>query len=148
MLRIRLSRVGKKGHPSYRIVVADVAAPRDGAYLEWIGNYDPMANPPALTLKEDRAQHWLNLGASPSDAVMRILDKNGLVERTPKQRTRTRGDADAPTAPAPVAAPPPAAVSVADAPPVDEAPAEEAPADEAPDDGQEESSEAEEASEE
>ena len=51
MLRIRLSRVGKKGHPSYRIVVADVAAPRDGSYLEWIGNYDPMKDPPAVTLK-------------------------------------------------------------------------------------------------
>ena len=135
MLRIRLSRVGKKGHPSYRIVVADVDAPRDGAYLEWIGNYDPMANPPAINLKEDRAQHWLSLGASPSDAVMRILDKNGLLERTPKQRTRTRGDAATATA-APVAAaappaPPPAAAAV-DEPVVDDAPAEEAPVDEAP----------------
>ena len=78
MLRIRLSRVGKKGRPSYRIVVADVAAPRDGAYLEWIGNYDPLVDPPAITLKQDRARHWLNLGAQPSAPVQRILDKNGV----------------------------------------------------------------------
>jgi small subunit ribosomal protein S16 len=79
MLRIRLSRVGKKGHPSYRIVVADVAAPRDGSYLEWIGNYDPMKDPPAVTLKEDRAAHWLSVGAQPSDPVLRILEKSGVM---------------------------------------------------------------------
>jgi len=87
MLRIRLSRVGKKGHPSYRIVVADVAAPRDGAFLEWIGNYDPMVDPPLINIKEDRATHWLNLGAQPSDPVLRILDKNGILERSPRFRT-------------------------------------------------------------
>ena len=90
MLRIRLRRVGKKGKPSYRIVVAEASAPRDGAYLEWIGNYDPMADPPAFSLKEDRATHWLSKGAQPSDAVMRILDKNGIIQRTPVMRTRTR----------------------------------------------------------
>ena len=79
MLRIRLSRVGKKGHPSYRIVVADVAAPRDGSYLEWIGNYDPMKDPPAVTLKQDRAAHWLSVGAQPSDPVLRILEKSGVM---------------------------------------------------------------------
>ncbi|MCI0859893.1 MAG: 30S ribosomal protein S16, partial [Chloroflexi bacterium] len=63
MLRIRLRRVGKKGHPSYRIVVAESSAPRDGAYVEWIGNYDPMTNPPAVTLKADRAAEWLSKGA-------------------------------------------------------------------------------------
>ena len=81
-VRIRLARVGKKGHPSYRIVVAEVTAPRDGSYLEWIGNYDPMANPPEITLKQDRAAHWLKMGALPSDAVARILDQQGLMERT------------------------------------------------------------------
>ncbi len=78
MLRIRLTRVGKKGHPSYRIVVAEAASPRDGAYLEWIGNYDPMSDPPTITIKADRAAHWLNLGAQPSDPVQRILEKNGI----------------------------------------------------------------------
>ena len=82
MLRIRLRRVGKKGKPSYRIVVAEAAAPRDGAYLDWIGNYDPMVDPPAISLKEDRAAQWLGKGAQPSEAVKRILDKAGILERT------------------------------------------------------------------
>ena len=75
MLRIRLSRVGKKGRPSYRIVVADSTMPRDGGYLEWIGNYDPMTDPPSVTLKQDRAAHWLSCGAQPSEPVQRILDQ-------------------------------------------------------------------------
>ncbi len=79
MLRIRLARVGKKKRPAYRIVVAEAKSPRDGAYLEWIGTYDPMQNPPAITLKQDRALHWLSLGAQASDPVQRILDKNGLL---------------------------------------------------------------------
>ena len=80
MLRIRLSRVGKKGHPAYRIVVAEAKAPRDGSYLEWIGTYDPMQNPPAITLKQDRARHWLSVGAQASEPVQRILDKMGALE--------------------------------------------------------------------
>ena len=79
MLRIRLARVGKKKRPAYRIVVAEAKSPRDGAYLEWIGTYDPMQNPPAITLKQDRARHWLSLGAQASDPVQRILDKNGVL---------------------------------------------------------------------
>ena len=109
MLRIRLRRVGKKGHPSYRIVVADSRAPRDGAYVEWIGNYDPMAEPPAVTIKADRAQAWLSQGAQPSDAVARILDWNGILTRTPTQRnagSKTAEEAPAETAPAPAAAAP------------------------------------------
>ena len=112
MLRIRLRRVGKKGHPSYRIVVAESSAPRDGAYVEWIGNYDPMTNPPAVTLKADRAAEWLSKGAQPSDAVRRIFDWNGLLQRTPVERNRTRSsDAQAEEAAAPAA---PAAVAVAE----------------------------------
>ena len=74
MLRIRLRRVGKKGKPSYRIVVAEASAPRDGAYVEWIGNYDPLTDPPSYSIKTDRAEEWLRKGAQPSDAVRRILD--------------------------------------------------------------------------
>ena len=115
-VRIRLARVGKKGHPSYRIVVAEATAPRDGAYLEWIGNYDPMTNPPAIILKQDRAAHWLKMGALPSDAVARILAQQGLMERAPVFKNRDQAAA--------------AATAVADAPP-DDAPAEE-PVNEAP----------------
>ena len=81
MLRIRLRRVGKKGRPSYRIVVADSAAPRDGAYVEWIGQYDPMVDPPAVVLKADRAMEWLSKGAQPSDAVRRIFNWDGIYEK-------------------------------------------------------------------
>ena len=81
MLRIRLSRVGKKGKPAYRIVVAEAKSPRDGSYLEWIGTYDPMQNPPAITLKHDRALHWLRVGAQASDPVHRILEKNGVLSQ-------------------------------------------------------------------
>ena len=81
MLRIRLRRVGKKGHPSYRIVVADSRAPRDGAYVEWIGQYDPMTDPPSVTLKEDRAIAWLKQGAQPSDTVKRILERDGIYDK-------------------------------------------------------------------
>ena len=79
MLRIRLRRVGKKKYPSYRIVVADSKSPRDGRYVEWIGNYDPMVDPPAITLKADRALDWLRKGAQPSDAVRRILERDGVL---------------------------------------------------------------------
>ena len=104
MLRIRLRRVGKKGNPSYRIVVADSRAPRDGAYVEWIGNYDPMADPPAVTIKEDRAQAWLSQGAQPSDAVARILDWKGILTRTPIQRTTAKAKDPEVAAPAPAPA--------------------------------------------
>ena len=125
MLRIRLRRVGKKGHPSYRIVVADSRAPRDGAYVEWIGNYDPMAEPPAVTIKADRAQAWLSQGAQPSDAVARILDWNGILTRTPTQRnagSKTAEEAPAEAAPAPA----PAAAAPAVEPEAEETPAAEA----------------------
>jgi len=124
MIRIRLARVGKKGRPSYRIVVADVAAPRDGSYLEWIGNYDPMTDPPSVTLKNERASHWLSMGAVPSDAVARLMDQNGLMERshTFKTATKKSGEEESnDTAPAlaAVATPP------ADEPPTEEVGAEE-----------------------
>ena len=126
MIRIRLARVGKKGHPSYRIVVAGVNAPRDGSYLEWIGNYDPMEDPPVSTLKNERAAHWLSMGAIPSDAVARIMSANGLMERTPTQKTATTKNPDA--AAAAVAAP--AATAIAEEAPAEEAVAEEAPVEE------------------
>ena len=124
MIRIRLARVGKKGRPSYRIVVADVTAPRDGSYLEGIGNYDPMADPPAVTLKNERASHWLSMGAVPSDAVARLMDQNGLMERSHTFKTAPKKSAEEEsnnTAPAPSAVATPAA----DEPPTEEASAEE-----------------------
>ncbi len=81
MLRIRLRRVGKKKHPAYRIVVADVRAPRDGAIVEQVGHYDPLTDPPAVVLNAERVKYWLEVGARPSATVSRILEAQGVVEK-------------------------------------------------------------------
>ena len=81
MLRIRLSRVGKKGHPSYRIVVADVRAARDGAFVDYLGHYNPRTDPPTVVLNEERALKWLRQGAQPSDPVERMLRSAGTLEK-------------------------------------------------------------------
>jgi small subunit ribosomal protein S16 len=81
MVRIRLRRVGRKRQPSYRIVVADSRSPRDGAYIEIIGFYNPRTQPATMTLKEDRALYWLKNGAQPSEPVQRLLTKAGTTAR-------------------------------------------------------------------
>lgn len=81
MLKIRLSRTGKKRQPSYRVVVTDIRAKRDGRIVERIGNYNPLTDPAEFTIKEDRALHWLSVGAQPTDAVRRLLDKQGTIDR-------------------------------------------------------------------
>lgn len=81
MVRIRLRRVGAKGQPSYRIVVADQRSPRDGRFIEIIGHYNPRTDPPTVNIKEDRAMHWLGQGAQPSDAVARMLKNAGIMEK-------------------------------------------------------------------
>ncbi|MEW6502209.1 MAG: 30S ribosomal protein S16 [Thermodesulfobacteriota bacterium] len=74
-VRIRLTRLGKKKKPFYRIVVADSEAKRDGRFLEVVGTYDPNQNPAAVSLKNDRVQEWLAKGATPSDTVKSLLAK-------------------------------------------------------------------------
>jgi small subunit ribosomal protein S16 len=74
-VKIRLSRLGAKGKPYYRIVVADSACPRDGRFLEIVGNYDPNKNPAAVTLKKDRIADWLGKGATPTATVAQLLKK-------------------------------------------------------------------------
>lgn len=81
MLRIRLTRVGKKRQASYRIVVTEVTAKRDGRIVERIGYYNPLTEPMTFTLQEDRALYWLSVGAQPSDAVERLLVKQGTRAR-------------------------------------------------------------------
>ncbi len=80
MLRIRLRRVGKKKQPSYRIVVADSRAPRDGAFIETIGTYNPLTDPATITLKADKAREWIAKGAIPSDRAVKILASQGVGE--------------------------------------------------------------------
>ena len=86
MVRIRLRRVGAKGQPSYRIVVADSRSPRDGRYVEVIGFYNPLTDPPTMHVQEDRALYWLGVGAQPSESVKRILDKLGTAARYERLR--------------------------------------------------------------
>ncbi|WP_420393765.1 30S ribosomal protein S16 [Acuticoccus sp.] len=82
--RIRLARGGSKKRPYYRIVVADVRAPRDGRFIEKLGSYNPMLakdNPERVTLVEERVRHWLAEGAQPTDRVLRFLDQAGIATR-------------------------------------------------------------------
>ena len=79
MLRIRLKRIGKKKQPSYRIVVADSRSPRDGRPVQEIGHYNPMTNPPEVVIDGERAMYWVGQGAQPSEAVSRILVRQGLL---------------------------------------------------------------------
>ncbi|MFQ5696531.1 MAG: 30S ribosomal protein S16 [Terriglobia bacterium] len=78
MLRIRLTRVGKKKQPQYRIVVMERTKPRDSDYVEVVGHYDPRRQPAAITLKEDRVRYWLAQGAQPSDTVRSFLRRQKL----------------------------------------------------------------------
>jgi len=86
MLRIRLSRTGKKGQPSYRVIVADIRSKRDGRVVERIGHYNPLTDPIEYKIKENRALHWLSVGAQPSEAVNRLLQKQGTLERLNRLR--------------------------------------------------------------
>ncbi|HEX6385353.1 MAG TPA: 30S ribosomal protein S16 [Anaerolineae bacterium] len=81
MLRIRLTRTGKKKQPSYRVVVTDINAKRDGRIVERIGYYNPLKEPTEYRIEEARALYWLSVGAQPTDAVRRLLDKQGTFGR-------------------------------------------------------------------
>jgi small subunit ribosomal protein S16 len=80
-VKIRLRRVGTRHQPKYRIVVADSRSPRDGAFIETVGSYNPLTDPETVALNSERAKHWLQHGAQATEAVVRILKKNGLDER-------------------------------------------------------------------
>jgi len=77
-VKIRLTRKGTKKKPFYRIVAADTECPRDGRFLELLGTYNPMVDPAAITLKQDRVQYWLGEGAKPSTTVKSILKQQGV----------------------------------------------------------------------
>ena len=80
MLRIRLRRTGARNQPSYRIVVADSRKPRDGAFVDHLGHYNPRMDPPEVVIDEERAREWISKGAQPSEAVQRML--NNLEKET------------------------------------------------------------------
>lgn len=80
-VKIRLKRVGKKKAPSYRVVVADSRFPRDGRIIENIGWYNPLVEPSAIHIDEEKAFKWLNVGAQPTDSVTSLLKRTGAMER-------------------------------------------------------------------
>jgi small subunit ribosomal protein S16 len=128
-VKMRLMRMGKKKAPSYRVVVVDGRAPRDGRYIEQIGRYDPQQHPSFVEIDNDRATDWLSKGAKPTEAVEKLLNISGALN-TMKVRT---GQIHTVGASAPVTPPAPrteiatdeaaasAAETVAEVPPLPEA---------------------------
>jgi small subunit ribosomal protein S16 len=131
-VKIRLMRVGKKKQPSYRVVVADGRSPRDGRFIEIIGQYQPRQDPSVVNIDSDRALHWLGHGAQPTEEVAKLLEITGVWDaykqatgkdaaakpkaKTPKAK-KAKPETEAPPAPAAEA-------------PAEEAAAEEAAAEE------------------
>ena len=80
MVKIRLTRMGQKKAPSYRIVVADSRYPRDGRFIDEIGYYNPMTNPAEVKIDAEKAQTWLKNGAQPTETVKSLFKKNGIID--------------------------------------------------------------------
>ena len=89
MVKIRLRRVGTKKRPSYRVVVADIRAPRDGAFIDTIGHYNPLTDPETVVIDEEKALHWLGQGAQPTATASRLLSKRGIMEKFKKIKEKT-----------------------------------------------------------
>ena len=79
-VKIRLRRMGAKGAPYYRVVVAESRYPRDGRFIEEIGSYDPMKEPEEIKIDNEKAQQWIKNGAQPTDTVKALLKKSGAVK--------------------------------------------------------------------
>ena len=92
MIKLRLKRMGAKGRPSYRIVAADQKSPRDGRFIEVIGFYDPLTDPATVKINEERARHWLSVGAQPSDTVGDLLRRAGITRDVATAATATATD--------------------------------------------------------
>ncbi len=80
-VKIRLARGGAKKKPFYQVVVADERYPRDGRFIEKLGQYDPKQDPPMINLQEDKALEWLQKGAQPTETVLQLLRKKGVWAR-------------------------------------------------------------------
>ena len=72
-VRVRLTRVGSKKNPIWRVVVADQRSPRDGRFIETIGHYNPQTNPSTIVIDEERFQHWVSRGAQPTNTVKQLV---------------------------------------------------------------------------
>ena len=81
MVKIRLNRMGAKRQPFYRIVVADSRSPRDGRFIEIVGNYDPKKDPAIINVDEEKVIAWIKKGAQPTDTVRSLLSKKGIIQK-------------------------------------------------------------------
>ncbi len=90
---IRLTRMGAKKKPFYRLVVADSRFPRDGRFVDVVGTYDPTPNPPAVKVDREKIQTWLKRGAHPSTTVKSLLKKSGLLGEA-KAAPKSEGSAE------------------------------------------------------
>ena len=138
MVKIRLRRFGKKNTPVYRVVVADKRSPRDGSIIEEIGTYDPLLKRNNFTLKLDRVDYWLGVGAQPSDTVASFIRKARKGPEEEPDEEPVVEAVEAPAAPEPVPEPevavteePAAEEPAAEEPAAEEPAAEEPPAPEA-----------------
>jgi small subunit ribosomal protein S16 len=107
VVKIRLKRLGAAKRPYYRLVVADARSPRDGRFIEEIGTYDPIQSPARVVIDADRVRDWIRKGARPSDTARKLLEREGILPRTPR--------AAAPAQPAAAVAESPAAPAAAEA---------------------------------
>jgi len=89
LVKIRLRRVGAKKRPMYRLVVADIRAPRDGAFIEVIGHYNPLTDPETVVIEEEKALQWLRQGAKPTQTASRLLSKMGIMDKFKKVKEIT-----------------------------------------------------------
>lgn len=105
MVRIRLMRMGMKGQPSYRVVIADSRSPRDGRFIENIGWYNPLTEPSTIKIDAERARYWLGKGAQPSESVDSLLRRAGITERAQPTNAKGTASAKGATAAAPEATP-------------------------------------------
>mgnify|MGYP003681906706 CR=1 FL=1 len=90
MVKIRLRRVGSKKKPSYRLVVADARAPRDGAFIDIIGHYNPLTDPETVVIDAEKARHWLEHGAQPTDTAARLLAKASIMEESEAKKEKIK----------------------------------------------------------
>ena len=90
MVKIRLRRVGARSKPSYRLVVADSRSPRDGAFIDIIGHFDPLTEPETVVIDEKKARYWLSQGAQPTDTAARLLTKAGILEKTKTMKEKPK----------------------------------------------------------
>ena len=79
-VKLRLTRLGAKKNPYYRVVVADSRYPRDGRFIEVIGTYNPMTEPAEIKIDTDKAKKWIANGAQPTDTVKALLKKSGAID--------------------------------------------------------------------